>query len=180
MSRGVRYICKECGTKEVLFDAYVRWDEEAQNWVIVNTFDDAICDECGGECIYEEEWFDIPEKKGEGGTETRRILLENGFTRNPNTFFNCFSGEYMKIERWNNQVTKPNNKSALGWYEGINPTDTGFELWFSHGRLDDPSVLRFPKYATELDYKGAFDRLMNFIKANYEYEPGLPAFMFGD
>lgn len=113
--------------------------------------------------------------------ETEKILLDNGFTRNPNTFFSSASGKFMpEIKRWNNQLTKPKDNAAIGRHEGVNPTEAGFELWFSHGRLADPSVLRFPRYGTEPDYKGAFDRMMNFIKANYEYEPGLPAFLHGD
>lgn len=112
--------------------------------------------------------------------ETEKILLDNGLTGNPNTFFNSFSGEFMDIERWSNQVTEPIDRNIIGRYEGINPTEAGFELWFSHGRLADPSVLRFPRYGTEPDFRRAFNRLMNFIEAHYMFESGLPAFIFGD
>lgn len=45
-------VCKYCGSDNVLGDAYVVWDEEAQRWGIAGEepFDKPwICDNCGGE-----------------------------------------------------------------------------------------------------------------------------------
>lgn len=181
MGKGTRFECRECGSSAVLFDAYVTWDEVFQAMQIVNVFDDARCDECDGECAYDEFEMENTEIVSEGKEETRKLLLQHGFTRSPNSYFSSYSGEFKPdIERWNNQITKPKEPAALKRFEGVNPTDAGFEVIFDHGRLAETSVLRFPRYGTEPDYWGAFERLMLFIVTHYEFEPGMPGFMFGD
>ena len=42
-------ICRECGSNTIQFDAFSEWDREAQSFVLVNTFDDAVCQTCGYE-----------------------------------------------------------------------------------------------------------------------------------
>ncbi len=43
--------CSSCGSENVLFDAYVAWDETTQTYEIVNVFDKGhYCQDCDGEC----------------------------------------------------------------------------------------------------------------------------------
>jgi rRNA maturation endonuclease Nob1 len=42
-------VCSQCGGTNVLIDAYAEWDFEAQEWVLQNTFDASVCEDCGGE-----------------------------------------------------------------------------------------------------------------------------------
>ena len=44
--------CTECGSHDILCDAYASWDIDAQEWVLLNTFDNSVCEDCGGECSY--------------------------------------------------------------------------------------------------------------------------------
>lgn len=54
MSR-VKYVCSECGSDDVLADAYAEWDEEHQRWELTDTFDKgAHCNACDGETRLEE------------------------------------------------------------------------------------------------------------------------------
>lgn len=46
----VRYVCAECGGTNVMWDAWVEWDEETQQSVIRSEHDDARCDDCDREC----------------------------------------------------------------------------------------------------------------------------------
>ena len=42
--------CNRCGGKRLLFDAYVKWDEEQQEHSIVNVMDKpVICEDCDAE-----------------------------------------------------------------------------------------------------------------------------------
>lgn len=42
--------CSHCGSERLLFDAYVKWDTERQEYQIVNVFDKPIiCEDCDGE-----------------------------------------------------------------------------------------------------------------------------------
>lgn len=45
----VRMICAECGSAEVVRDAWAAWDDDRQDWVLQSVHDYAHCDECGGE-----------------------------------------------------------------------------------------------------------------------------------
>ncbi len=48
--RKVRMVCKECGSEDVLCDAYAEWNYDKQEWVLQNTFDKgAYCNQCDGE-----------------------------------------------------------------------------------------------------------------------------------
>lgn len=39
--------CKNCGSTEILRDAYARWDQETQEWVLHSIYDEALCVCCG-------------------------------------------------------------------------------------------------------------------------------------
>lgn len=45
----VKMVCRTCGSENVLRDAFAEWDVSKQDWVLQNVFDDAVCDDCGGE-----------------------------------------------------------------------------------------------------------------------------------
>ena len=48
--KNVQMVCRECGSPDVLVDAYGEWDIDKQDWIIANTFDKgAFCHECDGE-----------------------------------------------------------------------------------------------------------------------------------
>lgn len=51
----VKMVCSECGSSDVLADAYAEWDVDAQDWVVQNVFDKgAYCNKCDGETRLEE------------------------------------------------------------------------------------------------------------------------------
>lgn len=41
------YACAECGSTNVLKDAYACWDVSTQDWVLSSTYDSNTCDDCG-------------------------------------------------------------------------------------------------------------------------------------
>ena len=45
----LNYICKHCGSSDVIFDAYAQWNPESQEFVLYSISDDPWCCECGGE-----------------------------------------------------------------------------------------------------------------------------------
>jgi hypothetical protein len=45
----VKKVCAHCGSENVMVDAWAVWDFENQLWDLGTMFDDAHCDECGGE-----------------------------------------------------------------------------------------------------------------------------------
>jgi hypothetical protein len=49
--------CNECGSTDVLADAYATWNIETQEWEILNIFDNYVCNVCGGECDIE--WGEV-------------------------------------------------------------------------------------------------------------------------
>lgn len=49
-------VCGECGGDDILCDAYAEWDTDAQDWSLQNTFEQTVCNDCGGECSIE--WID--------------------------------------------------------------------------------------------------------------------------
>ena len=50
----VAMVCATCGSEDVLVDAWAKWDIENQGWVVSETFRNAICGECDGECSVSE------------------------------------------------------------------------------------------------------------------------------
>lgn len=46
----ITMVCSECGSTEVVADAYAAWDADKQDWTVANVFDKgAYCDTCEGE-----------------------------------------------------------------------------------------------------------------------------------
>lgn len=45
----VRKVCKECGSDNVVKDAWASWDEETQMYVLEDFFDYEFCKDCDGE-----------------------------------------------------------------------------------------------------------------------------------
>lgn len=43
----VKMVCSECGSDNVLKDAYAAWNVETQEWELSATFDNTVCDNCG-------------------------------------------------------------------------------------------------------------------------------------
>ncbi len=44
-------VCHECGSSDVLCDAFAEWDVDEQEWVLNSTYDKgAQCETCQGEC----------------------------------------------------------------------------------------------------------------------------------
>ena len=42
-------VCRYCGTDDVLVDAYVQWNPDAQQWEVASTYDVAFCPACDGD-----------------------------------------------------------------------------------------------------------------------------------
>lgn len=42
----VKYICSECGSENVLIDAWAAWNYEMQEFELDNVFDACICGDC--------------------------------------------------------------------------------------------------------------------------------------
>jgi hypothetical protein len=50
-------VCGNCGSSDVLADAYASWNSETQDWELSNTFDKgAHCESCDGETSLD--WID--------------------------------------------------------------------------------------------------------------------------
>ncbi len=47
-------VCRECGSEDVVRDAWAQWDPDKQDWVLENVFDAAFCNNCEGECSIDE------------------------------------------------------------------------------------------------------------------------------
>lgn len=50
----VKIVCRDCGSEDVVRDAWAEWDVENQEWVLQDYFDAAYCNNCEGECKLEE------------------------------------------------------------------------------------------------------------------------------
>ena len=55
-----RIVCSECGSKNVLFDAWAWWDEDKQTFVLDEVFDYCFCADCDSET--KPEHIDITEE----------------------------------------------------------------------------------------------------------------------
>jgi len=40
------YVCDECGSEDLSWDAYACWDVENQCMELENTFDECVCQKC--------------------------------------------------------------------------------------------------------------------------------------
>ena len=47
-------VCGECGSRNVMRDAWAVWNTETQRWELGNVFDDGHCEDCEGEASLEE------------------------------------------------------------------------------------------------------------------------------
>lgn len=66
-----RAVCKYCGGTDVLFDAYVEWDEIGQRYDVQNVMDKGhYCATCDSECSVT--WIDIV-SKSERGTHLDKL-----------------------------------------------------------------------------------------------------------
>jgi hypothetical protein len=45
----INYICTHCGSSDVCFDAYAKWNTKTQDFEIYTTFEETWCRECDGE-----------------------------------------------------------------------------------------------------------------------------------
>lgn len=48
------YCCENCGSDDVVRDAWAAWDSELQMWVADQIFDNAYCRSCEGETSLKE------------------------------------------------------------------------------------------------------------------------------
>jgi len=48
----VNLVCQNCGSDNIVADAYARWDIQTQNWNLSFVFDNKICEDCGYEKDY--------------------------------------------------------------------------------------------------------------------------------
>ena len=51
----LQMVCGDCGSTDVMRDAWAVWDVEAQDWVLGAVFDYGHCDRCGRETNIEEQ-----------------------------------------------------------------------------------------------------------------------------
>jgi hypothetical protein len=52
----IKIVCDECGSDNVVRDAWAEWDVEKQEWVLRTVFDFGKCEDCEAEdCLEEEE-----------------------------------------------------------------------------------------------------------------------------
>ena len=45
----MKMVCAKCGSEDVRRDADARWNVELQQWELCAVYDNATCEECGGE-----------------------------------------------------------------------------------------------------------------------------------
>ena len=50
----VRMVCDNCGSEDVLRDAFAKWDYDSQEWIFNSTLDTTSCNTCGEEDCVEE------------------------------------------------------------------------------------------------------------------------------
>ena len=60
MAKPVDYVCMDCNSSEVVWDAYAVWDVKTQEMELTQCFDHCECCECGSENIEE-----VPHKESE-------------------------------------------------------------------------------------------------------------------
>lgn len=44
----IKIVCSNCGSSDVLRDAWASWNTQTQQWELENVFDEAWCDNCAG------------------------------------------------------------------------------------------------------------------------------------
>lgn len=114
--------------------------------------------------------------------ETDLILSMKGYHRSPNYGRYYVNGERISVPYpWGANLRKPKHGGGFGMPDIILCGDHGYTIVISHGGRISPTdtLIQFPKWATENDFLGAFSRMENYIKHNYEYLPGLAAWSQG-
>jgi hypothetical protein len=53
MAALLRPVCTDCGSDNVMRDAWAIWNMEDQEWDLSQTFDEAFCQNCEGSCKLE-------------------------------------------------------------------------------------------------------------------------------
>lgn len=48
MTTKTQPVCRQCGSDDVLKDAYACWNVETQEWELLTTFDEFVCEKCEG------------------------------------------------------------------------------------------------------------------------------------
>jgi hypothetical protein len=51
--------CRHCGSGEISRDANACWDEEAQAWVLLATYDSQTCERCGADSNHLIDWVPL-------------------------------------------------------------------------------------------------------------------------
>lgn len=108
------------------------------------------------------------------------LLQKAGFARCPNPLH--LSSPKGQAERTPDQSEF---EGSRGWYQACPKrqilysttftTEYGFAIVVENGQLCGPSIIRFPKYLGENNFKKAFERMVDFVeKAGEEsISPGL-------
>lgn len=99
-------------------------------------------------------------------TEREELLAAAGWSRceNPsaNVLFTSFPGQSC----WTLE------DGSRGDYR-VYVVDSGYALEISHGSASPPSLLRFPCFESEIDFRPAFERLQKFMESGvFILEPG--------
>ena len=55
-------VCRECGSDDVIADAFAAWDVETQQWKVTQAFEKGGCCEACGEQDIRFDWVDIDDE----------------------------------------------------------------------------------------------------------------------
>lgn len=75
MTEKVIYVCKGCGSTDILFNAYAKWDEETQQMVLCSSYSHPYCVTCESGCEVEKVNLNETDKFNQG----RANLKDLGF-----------------------------------------------------------------------------------------------------
>lgn len=51
----IKIVCSDCGSENVMRDAWAVWNAETQEWELGSVFDQGFCDDCQCESSLEEQ-----------------------------------------------------------------------------------------------------------------------------
>lgn len=54
MTKRIDIVCSDCGSRNVMRDAWARWNTSAQCWELGDVFDQGYCEDCDGEATLKE------------------------------------------------------------------------------------------------------------------------------
>lgn len=96
------YVCSHCGSSAIKWDAYAEWDDESQEFVLAATFDQAYCDDCGGETATDE--IDLDDAPA--SFDHQRIARENSLQvrHDINGWYVCTDDEADHEDEGNNSA----------------------------------------------------------------------------